>query len=76
MSDVCLLFVTGAGERGIEEIKEHSFFSSIDWEVCVSRCKIINSRESWLLQQLDLCFSIIYIALCIIFHFVILGIAF
>lgn len=30
-------FFSGVGENGIEDIKAHQFFSSIDWEV---RCKL------------------------------------
>ena len=29
-----LFIIPGVGENGIEDIKAHSFFSSIEWEVC------------------------------------------
>lgn len=37
LSDCIWNLFSGVGENGIEDIKAHTFFSSIDWEVC---CKV------------------------------------
>lgn len=48
MCHLCFIVMTGAGIDGVEEIKRHPFFVTIDWNVsCMSQRLTDTEKGAW-----------------------------